>query len=236
MGSRRSRQGQDAAIAYHRAPRRDGPCSGAALGVHLVAQLEHPVPQDLKALQGFADLVEVHLGGGAARAGHDLSGPGDGVALVVQQALDPEEAGEVLLAVQPLARAGPVRLHAKLGLPVAQHVGVDADELGDLSDAEVELVGDLGVVRVVFVRVASGVAGGGVTAGRQVDLRVVDDELVVARSVPKRLVGTEVQRAGLGDILVASGGQGAGHRVLGDAARHGLSLPRSALPAGPERP
>src|SRR6185436_8606722 len=73
----------------------------------------------------------------------DLPRAGQRVALVVQQRPNLQEARQVLLAVHPLAGARPVRLHAELALPVAEHVCVDPDELRDLTDPEVELVRDL---------------------------------------------------------------------------------------------
>ena len=91
------------------------------------------------------------LAGGWARGcvfefgfgGEDLAGAGDGVALVVEQALDAERHLDVALAVETLAGAAFVGLELReLGLPEAQDVGGDVAELGYVPDAEVELVRD----------------------------------------------------------------------------------------------
>ncbi len=73
--------------------------------------------------------------------GEDLPGAGDGVALVVEQALDSEGHLDVALAVEALAGATLVGLELReLGLPETQDVGGDIAQLGYIPNAEVELV------------------------------------------------------------------------------------------------
>ena len=88
---------------------------------------------------GFGGFLGFGLGG------EDLAGAGDGVALVVEQALDAEGHFDVALAVEALAGAAFVGLElGELGLPEAEDVGGDVAELGYIADTEVELVRDDG--------------------------------------------------------------------------------------------
>ena len=73
--------------------------------------------------------------------GEDLAGAGDGVALVVEQALDTEGHLDVALAVEALAGAAFVGLELReLCLPETEDVGGHVTQLGYIADAEVELV------------------------------------------------------------------------------------------------
>jgi hypothetical protein len=55
-----------------------------------------------------------------------LPGAFDGVPLFVEEMLDAQQQLDVLAAVQAVAGAGFLRLqHRKLGLPKAQHIGLD---------------------------------------------------------------------------------------------------------------
>src|ERR1700733_15842134 len=75
----------------------------------------------------------------------DLTGARDGVALVVEEALDSQGHFNVAAAVEALAGAAFVRLELReFALPEAENVGRDVAELGDFADAEVELVRDVG--------------------------------------------------------------------------------------------
>jgi hypothetical protein len=81
------------------------------------------------------------LGGGFGL--EDLAGTGNGVALVVEEALDAEGGFDVALAVEALACAAFVGLElVEFGLPEAEDVGGDVAEASDVADAEVELIGD----------------------------------------------------------------------------------------------
>src|SRR5438093_1234269 len=97
------------------------------------------------------------LGGGGAHLAKPPLGAFDRVALGVEQAADLEQHLDVLAAVEavPCPRlAGPE--DAELRLPVAQHVRLHPDQLRDLADLEVQLVGQRGAAHV-----APPVAGGG---------------------------------------------------------------------------
>jgi len=73
----------------------------------------------------------------------DLAGAGDGVALVVEEALDVEGHLDVALAVEALAGASLVGLElGEFSLPEAQNIGRNIAEAGYVADAEVELVRD----------------------------------------------------------------------------------------------
>jgi hypothetical protein len=75
----------------------------------------------------------------------DLPGAGDGVSLVVEKALDAEGHFDVAATVEALAGAAFVWLELReLALPETEDVSGDVAELGDLADAEVELVRDVG--------------------------------------------------------------------------------------------
>lgn len=91
------------------------------------------------------DQRELRGAGFGGFLGEDLAGAGDGVALVVQEALDAERQLHVALAVEALAGAALVGPHlGEFGFPEAEDVGFDAAQLSDFSDAEIELVGDQG--------------------------------------------------------------------------------------------
>ena len=75
----------------------------------------------------------------------DLACAGDGVALVVEEALDAERHLDVASAIEALAGAAFVGFELReLALPEAQDVGGNVAEFGDFADAEVELVRDVG--------------------------------------------------------------------------------------------
>jgi hypothetical protein len=75
----------------------------------------------------------------------DLTGAGDGVSLVIEEALDAQGHFDVAAAVETLSGAPFVRLELReLALPEAEDVGRNVAELGDFTDAEVELVRDVG--------------------------------------------------------------------------------------------
>src|SRR5262249_14130604 len=100
----------------------------------------HPAHE---AVEGF-DLGAERLEGtsfpilGLAQA---ASGALDRIALGIQQAADLEQGLHVLAAIPTLLGFRFDRTHqAELGLPVAQHVGLDAEQARDLADAEVETV------------------------------------------------------------------------------------------------
>ena len=68
----------------------------------------------------------------------------DGVALFVQQVLNAEEQLDILAAVEAVAGAGLLRRQdGKLRLPVAQDVGLDAEQFAHLADFEVQLIRNL---------------------------------------------------------------------------------------------
>jgi hypothetical protein len=74
----------------------------------------------------------------------DLAGAGNGVALVVEKALDAKSHLDVAATVEALAGAAFVGLELReLALPEAQDVGRNVAEFGDFADAEVELVRDV---------------------------------------------------------------------------------------------
>jgi hypothetical protein len=74
----------------------------------------------------------------------DLSGAGDGVALVVKKTLDPHGHLDVAAAVETLAGAAFVWFElGKFALPEAEDVGRNVAELSYFADAEVKLVRDV---------------------------------------------------------------------------------------------
>jgi hypothetical protein len=74
----------------------------------------------------------------------NLAGSGDGVSLVVEEALDAQSHFDVAAAVETLAGATFVRFELReLTLPETENVGGDVAEFSDLADAEVELVRDV---------------------------------------------------------------------------------------------
>jgi len=75
----------------------------------------------------------------------NLPGAGDGVALVVEEALDAQSHFNIAAAVETLAGAALVGFELrKLALPEAQDIGWNVAELGDFTDTEVKLVRDVG--------------------------------------------------------------------------------------------
>src|SRR5438093_3769950 len=128
--------------------------SNAPLG----SLLEHPVERhQLVAQRGHRGPAVAGLGGGGAHLAKPPLGAFDRVALGVEQAADLEQHLDVLAAVEavPCPRlAGPE--DAELRFPVAQHVRLHPDQLRDLADLEVQLVGQRGAAHV-----APPVAGGG---------------------------------------------------------------------------
>jgi hypothetical protein len=73
--------------------------------------------------------------------GKDLAGSGDGVPLVVQEALDAEGHLYVALTIEALAGAAFVGLELReLGLPEAEDVRMHIAQLSHIANAEVELV------------------------------------------------------------------------------------------------
>ena len=75
----------------------------------------------------------------------DLTGAGDGVTLTVEEALDAEGHLDVAAAIETLACAAFMGFELrKLALPETQDIGWDIAELSDFTDAEVELVRDVG--------------------------------------------------------------------------------------------
>ena len=98
----------------------------------------------------FAKLPRIHASGGAFDgesqlrlvmpefAFEDLTGTGDGVALVVEEALDTKGHFDVAAAIETLACAAFVRLELReLALPETQDVGGDVAELSDFAYTEV---------------------------------------------------------------------------------------------------
>jgi len=80
----------------------------------------------------------------------DLTGAGDGIALVVEEVLDAEGHFDVAFAIEALAGAAFVGLELReFALPEAQDVGRHFAESGDFADAEVELVRNVGPGLVV---------------------------------------------------------------------------------------
>jgi hypothetical protein len=75
----------------------------------------------------------------------DLASAGDGIALVVKEALDAECHLDVAFAIEALSGAAFVGLQLReLTLPEAQDVGGNIAEFSNFADAEVELVRDIG--------------------------------------------------------------------------------------------
>jgi hypothetical protein len=75
----------------------------------------------------------------------DLPRAGNGVALVVEEALDAQSHFNIATAVETLAGASLVRFELrKFALPETQDVGGNVAEFGDFADAKVELVRDVG--------------------------------------------------------------------------------------------
>jgi hypothetical protein len=74
----------------------------------------------------------------------DLAGAGDGVALVVEKALDAHGRLDVAAAIEALAGATFVWFElGKFALPEAQNIGWDFAELGHFADPKVQLVRDV---------------------------------------------------------------------------------------------
>lgn len=78
---------------------------------------------------------------------------GNGEALFVKQFLDAEYALDIPLAVHALSRAALHRLQLrKLRFPETQHIGREATKRGDLSDTEIEFVGNENLIAFKFRR------------------------------------------------------------------------------------
>src|SRR6185503_14712496 len=66
---------------------------------------------------------------------------GDGIALVVEQFLDPADHVELFLGVDPLTGLALARReHRELGLPIAQDVGLDIEGAAGFADLVVQLL------------------------------------------------------------------------------------------------
>jgi hypothetical protein len=75
----------------------------------------------------------------------DLPRSGNGVALVVEEALDAQSHFHIATAIETLSGAALMRFELrKLALPETQDIGGNVAEPGDFADAEVELVRDVG--------------------------------------------------------------------------------------------
>lgn len=74
-----------------------------------------------------------------------FAGAFDGEALLVEEAFDFEDEFDVFAAVLALVGAGFFGAEAvELGFPIAEDVGFNAGEAGDLAYFEIELIGDVG--------------------------------------------------------------------------------------------
>ncbi len=83
--------------------------------------------------------------GASANDLKSLTGPGDGVALAVDETLDFDGEFDFAAAVEALAGSTLVGLElGELGFPEAENVGLDAADAGHVTDFEVEPVGDGG--------------------------------------------------------------------------------------------
>ncbi len=77
-----------------------------------------------------------------------MAGPGNGVAFVVEQPLDPKSHLHVAFAVEALPGSALIGLELrKLGLPKAQHIRLDRTQAGDIANAEVKLIRDFRFLR-----------------------------------------------------------------------------------------
>src|SRR5260370_36092565 len=87
----------------------------------------------------------------------------DGEALVIQQAFDPEDHVDVLLAIQAVPAWTLHRLqHRKFGLPVTQDEGLQIRQPTDFADAiEPLLGGGCGLCRGCVARHVAALSGGG---------------------------------------------------------------------------
>src|SRR5581483_4060352 len=69
---------------------------------------------------------------------------GDGVLLVVKQFLDSQSHLDVTSSIRALTRAVLLRRqHREFGLPISQHVSLNAGEFANLSNLKKQLLGDL---------------------------------------------------------------------------------------------
>jgi hypothetical protein len=74
----------------------------------------------------------------------DLTGAGDGVALVVEEAFNAQSHLNIATAIETLAGAAFVRFELReLALPETKDIGWDIAELGYFADAEVKLIRDV---------------------------------------------------------------------------------------------
>ena len=78
-----------------------------------------------------------------------LAGALYGETLFVEQMLDAEQELYILAAVETVAGAGFFGGQGgEVGFPVAEDIGLYAEQSADFADAEVELIGDLGGFRL----------------------------------------------------------------------------------------
>ena len=117
------------------------------MGLALGEQLENGVELGAHFFQArFINALEGEIGLiGAGFSLEDLAGTGDGVALFIKQLLDAEGPLDVAFAIEALAGAAFAGLElGEFGLPESKDVGLDLEQAGDVTDAEVELIGNLG--------------------------------------------------------------------------------------------
>ena len=82
-----------------------------------------------------------------------LAGADDGESLFVEQLLDAQNILDVAAAVHSLSGAAFHRLELReFTLPEAQHVGRQAAQRGDFSDAEIKFIRNDDDIRLVFLR------------------------------------------------------------------------------------
>src|SRR5687767_4757743 len=128
--------------------------SGSATSGRLNTKVPDPFPQGADPLADGANPIHRLVDPLCVDTPRDISGAvvqglagaGDGEALVVQQPADPQESGDVVSTVEALAAGGALGLQAELGLPVAQHVRFDADQLRCLTDPEEEPVRKIALI------------------------------------------------------------------------------------------
>ena len=81
-----------------------------------------------------------------------LAGAGERVALAMNQALDLQKQFHIAAPVKPLPGSALVGLElGKLRLPKAQHIRLQLADPRDISNFEIETVGDRGCVRGALV-------------------------------------------------------------------------------------
>src|SRR5262245_18821501 len=127
----------------------------AAVRLRFGGAAGHPAHEAMEGLDLGAERFERATVPILLRLAQAATGPLDRVALRVQQATDLEEGLDVLPAIPTLLGLRLDGAHqAELGLPVAQHVGLDAEEPRHLADAEVETIRDRDTRHVVPVPVS----------------------------------------------------------------------------------